>query len=176
MIINEQMKVSGTIEGDEDLVVRGRVEGIVRIGGTLTVEPGGFLAAEVHARSAAIYGTVLGNVTAGESIEVARSGQMVGDATAPRISIVPGAAFRGRLEMGEITALPARAEATPLLPSLAARRPLAPPALPAPEEAPPPPARSAAERRNLPRPAAQPREVPRLVPPPRGPLRRRPDR
>lgn len=122
MLIGEHMKVSGTIEGEEDLVVRGRVDGTVRIAGVLTVEPGGFVGAEVRARAAAIYGTVLGNVTASESIEVARSGQMVGDACAPRVSIVPGAGFRGRLEMGEIRALDSGA-----LPALGASEHAAPP-------------------------------------------------
>ena len=127
MLIGEQMKVSGAIEGDEDLVVRGRVEGTVRITGTLTVEPGGFVGADVQARAVAIYGTLVGNVAAAESIEVARSGQMIGDVVAPRVAIVPGAAFRGRLEMGELHAL-----ASGALPSLPLR-----------ESAPSPPAAAA---------------------------------
>jgi cytoskeletal protein CcmA (bactofilin family) len=101
MIVGEGIRIVGTIDGDEDLVVRGRVEGTVRIRGVLTVEPGGLVEGDVAARAAAVYGAVAGNVTARESIEVARSGQMFGDATAPRVAIVPGAAFRGKVEMGE---------------------------------------------------------------------------
>src|SRR5262245_43714161 len=118
------MTVRGSIEGDCDVTVRGRVEGQVRIGGVLTVEPGGLVAAEVEARAVAVYGALWGNARARERIEVARSGQMVGDATAPEVAILPGAAFRGRVEMG------APAEAPP---ELAARRP---PSLP--ERAQPP--------------------------------------
>lgn len=99
VIVNEHMRLLGTIEGDEDLIVRGRVEGTVRITGALTVEPGGLVAGDVHARSAAVYGVVYGNVSATEAIEVARSGQLIGDLTAPRVAIVPGAAFRGQVEM-----------------------------------------------------------------------------
>src|SRR4051794_24405860 len=98
LIISDHMKVLGSIEGDEDLIVRGRIEGTVRIGGVLTVEPGGLVAGEVHARCVAVYGTVLGNVSAVDSIEVARCGHMIGDAVAPRVAIVPGAAFRGQVE------------------------------------------------------------------------------
>jgi cytoskeletal protein CcmA (bactofilin family) len=101
VIVGEDIRINGAIEGREDLVVRGRVEGAVRIEGVLTVEPGAWVLAEVTARRALIQGTVRGNVTATEAIEVARTGRMVGDAVAPQVTIVAGAGFRGRVEMGD---------------------------------------------------------------------------
>jgi cytoskeletal protein CcmA (bactofilin family) len=122
VIVNEHMRLLGTIEGNEDLIVRGRVEGTVRITGSITVEPGGLVAGEVHARTAQVYGAVYGNVSAAESIEVARSGQMIGDAIAPKVAIVPGAAFRGQVEMRAPDAeLPGGARPAPALPAMSSQ-------------------------------------------------------
>jgi cytoskeletal protein CcmA (bactofilin family) len=150
LIVGELIRIHGTIEGDEDLVVRGRVEGAVRIAGKVTVEPGGWLQADVEAREVAILGTVRGNVTARESIEVARTARMIGDAVAPRVTIVAGAGFRGRVEMGDAEAVPAALE-----------QPRSPPALAAPRSTESPATDPPAER-----------PIPRLARP-SGPLRRR---
>ena len=85
-IIGESILISGSLNGDEDLTVRGRVEGTLTLTRTLVVEPTG----------------VVGNVTASESVEITREGRMVGDIQAPRVIIVDGASFRGRIDMGEV--------------------------------------------------------------------------
>jgi cytoskeletal protein CcmA (bactofilin family) len=103
VIVGELIRIQGTIEGDDDLVVHGRVEGTVRVGGAITVEPGAWVLAEVSAREVIVHGTVRGNVSAREGIEVTRTGRMIGDATAPRVTIAAGAGFRGRVEMGDLS-------------------------------------------------------------------------
>lgn len=153
MIVGAEMTLRGSVEGDCDVTVRGRVEGEIRIGGVLTVEPGGVVQAEVEARAVAVYGTLWGNARARERIEVARTGQMAGDATAPEVAILPGAVFRGRVEMGPA---PEPVELAPAERS----------ALPRGQQPPPPPE---------PEPPRE-REVPRLAVPARVPLRRRPSR
>jgi hypothetical protein len=45
---------------------------------------------------------VVGNVDAVESVELTREGRMVGDIHAPRVILVEGASFRGKIEMGEV--------------------------------------------------------------------------
>ena len=106
MIIGEHIRIQGTIEslgeGSEDVVVRGRIEGTVRVEGALVIDAGAWVLAEVHARRVTILGTVRGNVTARESIELARTGRMVGDARAPQVTVAAGASFRGRMGMGEL--------------------------------------------------------------------------
>ena len=126
MIVGENVLVRGTIEGDEDLVVRGRVEGAVRVRGDLTVESSGSLQADVEARQAMISGTVQGNVTAVERIELTRTGRMAGDAVAPEVTIASGAIFRGRSEMddgGYFTLTPAE-RAAAVVPAPVERRAL----------------------------------------------------
>jgi cytoskeletal protein CcmA (bactofilin family) len=101
-IIGESILISGSLNGDEDLTVRGRVEGTLTLTKTLVVEPTGVVKAEVQVRNCVIAGAVVGNVTASESVEITKEGRMVGDINAPRVIIVDGASFRGRIDMGEV--------------------------------------------------------------------------
>src|SRR5512147_757542 len=101
-IIGESILISGSLNGDEDLTVRGRVEGTLTLTRTLVVEPTGVVKAEVQVKNCIIAGVVVGNVTASESVEITREGRMVGDIAAPRVIIVDGASFRGRIDMGEV--------------------------------------------------------------------------
>jgi cytoskeletal protein CcmA (bactofilin family) len=101
-IIGESILISGSLNGDEDLTVRGRVEGTLTLTKTLLVEPTGIVKAEVQVKQIIISGVVVGNVTATESVEITNQGRMVGDITAPRVIIVDGASFRGRIDMGEV--------------------------------------------------------------------------
>lgn len=101
-IIGESIVVSGSLNGDEDLTVRGRVEGTLTLTKTLVVEPTGIVKAEVQVKNCVIAGAVVGNVTATESVEITREGRMVGDIQAPRVIIVDGASFKGRIDMGEV--------------------------------------------------------------------------
>src|SRR5688572_15437393 len=101
-VIGESILISGKLSGDEDLTVRGRVEGEVTLTKTLIVETTGVVKANVAVRNAIVSGVVVGNINATESVELTREGRMVGDIRAPRVIIVDGASFRGRVDMGEV--------------------------------------------------------------------------
>lgn len=99
-IIGPSILISGKLSGDEDLTVRGRVEGELSLTKTLIVEPSGIVKANVQVRNAIVSGVVVGNISATESVELTREGRMVGDINSPRVIIVDGASFRGRVDMG----------------------------------------------------------------------------
>jgi cytoskeletal protein CcmA (bactofilin family) len=101
-VIGESILISGGLNGDEDLTVRGRVEGSLSLTKTLVVEQTGIVKAEVQVKNCIIAGVVVGNVTASESVEITKEGRMVGDIAAPRVIIVDGASFRGRVDMGDL--------------------------------------------------------------------------
>jgi cytoskeletal protein CcmA (bactofilin family) len=131
-VIGETITVTGNVSGDEDLTIRGRLEGSVSIAKTLVVEAGGVVKAEIHARNCVISGVVVGNVSASESVEITREARMVGDIAAPRVIIADGAAFRGRVDMGDVdveAAGPARAE-RPAMRAVPQRPALRPPQRP----------------------------------------------
>jgi len=101
-VIGPSILINGKLTGDEDLTVRGRVEGELSLTKTLIVEPSGVVKANVTVKNAVVSGVVVGNIQATESVELTQEGRMVGDIRAPRVIIVDGASFRGRVDMGEL--------------------------------------------------------------------------
>jgi cytoskeletal protein CcmA (bactofilin family) len=100
-VIGEGTAVVGHVTGDEDLRVLGRIDGTIDLAGTLVVEASGIVKAETKVRAAVIHGVVVGTISA-ESVELAPGARMVGDVIAPRVILAEGAAFRGRIDMGDL--------------------------------------------------------------------------
>jgi cytoskeletal protein CcmA (bactofilin family) len=194
-VVGQSILISGKLTGDEDLTVRGRVEGELTLSRTLIVEPTGVVKANVAVKNAIVSGVVVGNINATESVELTREGRMVGDIHAPRVIIVDGASFRGRVDMGEVepgrmpsdrSALPrptgatvrpaVRPGAAPARPALPGARPTPPaaaaparPAAAAPAARPAPPPAPAAARPAPPAPPAARTAEPTRPEPPRPP-------
>ena len=105
-------RVVGRVSGQEDLRVHGTVEGTVRLAQTLFVEPEGVLLAEVFARDVVVSGTVVGNIHAESAVLLTASARVVGDIRSPRVSVEPGAAFRGSISMEPVDADELAAEAS----------------------------------------------------------------
>ena len=104
-IVSANTRISGNLQGDEDLRVLGRVDGNVQLTKTLYVEPEGVVVADIHVARAVISGTLVGNIVATDLIHIAEQGRVVGDITAPRVILVDGASFRGNVDMGDIDAV-----------------------------------------------------------------------
>ena len=100
--IGKSIRVKGDVEGDEDTVVEGRVEGRVSLKGHhLTIGPNGDVQGEVTANQITVVGRVSGNVIASERLEVKDSGRIDGDLYAPRLLVAEGAVINGKIEMKE---------------------------------------------------------------------------
>ena len=96
--IGKALKLKGEITGSEDVYVDGEVEGTIELReNTLTVGPNGNVKANVKARSITVLGRLEGNVTAGERIEIRKTGSLEGDLVTPRVVIEDGAVFRGSI-------------------------------------------------------------------------------
>jgi cytoskeletal protein CcmA (bactofilin family) len=146
-VIGPSILINGKLSGEEDLTVRGRVEGELTLTKTLIVEPSGVIKANVTVKNAIVSGVVVGNIRASESVELTKEGRMVGDIASPRVILVDGASFRGRIEMGEEAAR-AASERASRAPARASARPAGPP------RPPPPPARIDARTKNHAKPSA----------------------
>jgi cytoskeletal protein CcmA (bactofilin family) len=103
-VIGVETRVSGEIRGGEDLVVKGRVDGKIQLSHALTVEKGAVVQADVDVRSLVVSGTLVGNTVASESVRLLASARVVGDLASPRLIMEAGAAYRGRVDMGDIEA------------------------------------------------------------------------
>jgi cytoskeletal protein CcmA (bactofilin family) len=92
--------VRGQLSGEEDLLVEGQFEGTITLADhCFTVGADGQVKAEIRARQVIILGTVTGNISAREKIEIRRSGHVVGDLLAGAIVIEEGAYFKGSIDI-----------------------------------------------------------------------------
>lgn len=105
-------RVVGRLSGQEDVRVHGTIEGTVRLAQTLFIEPEGVALAEIYARDVVVSGTVVGNIHAEDAVVLAATARVVGDIHSPRVSIEPGAAFRGAISMEPVDHDALEAEAT----------------------------------------------------------------
>jgi len=98
--VGKSVVIKGEVNGSEDLTIEGQVDGKIELRQhMLTIGPNGRITAEVFAKSVVILGTVTGNVTATEKVNIRESGSVDGDITAPRVAIAEGAHFRGNVDM-----------------------------------------------------------------------------
>jgi len=94
------MLMRGEISGEDDVLIEGQVEGTISVQeNCLTVGPQGQVKAEVRARQVIIQGTVNGNVSTSEKIEIRKTGHVVGDLVTAAIAIEEGAYFKGSINI-----------------------------------------------------------------------------
>jgi len=97
--LGPKITVRGTLSGEEDLLVEGRVEGSVSLAGHLIVAEGGVLEADLDVQSIEVHGEVRGDIVASESITIDKGAHVAGNVRAPRVIIHDGAHFQGAVEM-----------------------------------------------------------------------------
>src|SRR5215813_10575413 len=92
--------VKGEISGNEDLLIDGSVEGIVRLNERkLFVGPAANVKADIIAGQVIVRGILKGNVCARYRIEIGNEGSVIGDLITPQVLIEDGAWFKGSIEI-----------------------------------------------------------------------------
>lgn len=100
MSIGQSTTIKGELTANEDLLIDGKVEGLIDASGqTLTIGPNAVIKAQVLARNLVVEGTLNGDATTTERVEIKPSGRVEGDVSAPRVCIADGAHFRGKIDM-----------------------------------------------------------------------------
>ena len=105
-------RVEGELESPGDLRIAGRVQGVVRARGEVTVAEEGEVDAEVHAATVVVAGRLEGTVHAAERATFREGCRVDGDVHAPVIGLEEGGRLTGRLHMSgeEATGAPADEE------------------------------------------------------------------
>ena len=99
-MIGPSIEIKGTVTGDEDLVIQGKVEGTVDLGAhEVTVGESGKVNADITARTVRIDGEVSGDIRGIEKVLISKSGNVRGNITAPRMTLEDGAIFKGAIDM-----------------------------------------------------------------------------
>lgn len=96
----QSIVIKGEIIGDENLVIAGRVEGRIHLGGhVLTLAPGSHVAGDIVAGTLVLLGQLHGTVEAANRLEVHAGAVVDGHLSAPSIVIADGAHVCATVEM-----------------------------------------------------------------------------
>ncbi len=108
-VIGKSVTIRGELSGNEDLYMDGVVEGTISLPESrLTVGPNARVLADLEVHDVIIYGRVEGNIRAAGRIELRESAVVKGDIIAERLSIEENASIKGKVELSEVPAAPAR--------------------------------------------------------------------
>jgi cytoskeletal protein CcmA (bactofilin family) len=101
MDLGRSIVIKGDLIASEDLTLYGQMEGSVTLQGGHTLTIGRFadIRAAIDAKAVVIQGTVTGNVTAREKVEIQTTGSVSGDVSSPRLAIADGASIRGKVHV-----------------------------------------------------------------------------
>ena len=100
-ILSSDIDFSGTLNFEKPFLIRGRVSGNIIARAILVVDEEAVVEANINAPKVVIRGSVKGDVTTSERVEVSVTGKLVGNVTAPEIYMETGCFFNGRCTMIE---------------------------------------------------------------------------
>lgn len=96
-VVDHGITLQGDIVSDENIRVRGRVEGNVATSGTVVIEPKGAVLGEITAENLILEGSLEGRVTVARKFELRPSGRMRGDIRAAVVAIAEEAFLQGKV-------------------------------------------------------------------------------
>ena len=91
--------IKGELTAQEDVIIAGRVDGVIRVTGhRVVVEAGAHVAGDITAAEIVVGGTLEGSLMAEDRVQVQAGADLQGEVTAPRVVIADGALVNGRIE------------------------------------------------------------------------------
>ena len=98
-VLGPTLKFKGELRADEDLLIRGQIEGSIQHSSNLKIGKEGNIKAEVTAEYIEVHGEVDGNLTGSKSVVVRDSANVSGNIYSPTVSLHEGAKFNGSIDM-----------------------------------------------------------------------------
>lgn len=96
-VIGSGLILEGELVSEENIHVRGRVEGNISTSGSLYVEPTGQVKGDITAENVVVEGTIEGTVIAAQKFDLRPSGRILGDIRASVVAIAENSFLRGRV-------------------------------------------------------------------------------
>jgi cytoskeletal protein CcmA (bactofilin family) len=98
-VLGKTLLFRGELTAEEDVILQGRVEGSIRHARNLIIGTDGSVLGDVYARHLTVEGLVEGDLHCSEAAIVRATAQVRGNIYSPRVGIMEGATFNGRVEM-----------------------------------------------------------------------------
>jgi cytoskeletal protein CcmA (bactofilin family) len=93
------LRFKGELHADEELMIRGHIEGSITHSQRITVCGEGVVKANIRAQTIVIEGTVEGDLQAEKAVQIKETARLKGNVHAPSVSIIEGAQFNGGVAM-----------------------------------------------------------------------------
>ena len=100
-ILSRDIAFTGDLTFDRPFLIRGKFSGSIDARGLLVVDEEAVVEANINAPRVIIRGSVKGDVTASQKVEVVVTGRLTGDVNAPEIFMETGCIFNGHCTMAE---------------------------------------------------------------------------
>jgi cytoskeletal protein CcmA (bactofilin family) len=98
-VLGPTLRFKGELHADEELLIRGQIEGSITHTQRIIVCAEGIVKANIRAQIIAVEGTVEGDLQAEKSVQVKETARLKGNIHSPNVSIVDGAQFNGSVAM-----------------------------------------------------------------------------
>ena len=123
-VLGPTLRFKGELHAEEELLIKGKIEGSITHTQRLTVCTEGVVKANIRAQMISVEGTVDGDLQADKNVQGKDTARVNGNIRSPSVSIVEGAHFNGNIVMeppkgAMASPKPMAAEAAPRVPKTA---------------------------------------------------------
>ena len=94
-LISSDIIFLGEVNSKDDLVIEGKLEGIIKSNADVKVNIGGYLKGDISAQQVFISGKLQGNIQKADFLYLDSHGELIGDVNCKDINIEKGGKYRG---------------------------------------------------------------------------------
>jgi cytoskeletal protein CcmA (bactofilin family) len=112
-VLLPDVEIKGIVRFEDDLIVKGKIDGEIHSAGALTIGETAKIKAEIKTGSVIVNGKVHGNITATESVDLQQNAEVIGDISSKTLTMAAGAVFVGISTVGAPAGASSSAKAPP---------------------------------------------------------------
>ena len=98
-VISERCVIEGTLTGETNLEIHGRLDGSCAVSGMIVVAQSGRLKGSTSGSDVLVQGEIDGNIEAHGKVELRATARVKGDITAASVAMADGSFFEGAVKM-----------------------------------------------------------------------------
>jgi cytoskeletal protein CcmA (bactofilin family) len=94
-VIGENSVFEGRFYVSGSILIEGKFDGEIKTEDHLTVGPTGKVKTDIYARRVTVGGTLIGNITASEEVDLLANGKVLGNIVTPKLNVEDGVLIQG---------------------------------------------------------------------------------
>lgn len=94
-VIGENSVFEGRFYVSGSILIEGKFDGEIKTEDHLTVGPTGKVKTDIYARKVTVAGTLIGNITASDEVDLLENGKVLGNINTPKLNVESGVLIQG---------------------------------------------------------------------------------